>query len=84
VGASVVVVVAGAALITVLLPFHEMNAEISARTTPTALDLLTAAFCALAGVYATLRPGSAIVNEAGCREREVVSSVIRVHLQSPA
>jgi len=56
--ASVVVVVGGAALITVMLPFHEVNAEIAARTTPTALDLLIAAFCALAGVYSTLRPGS--------------------------
>lgn len=58
VGLSVVIVVAGAAGITLLLPFHELNAEIASRTTPTALDLLTAAFCALAGVYATLRPGS--------------------------
>lgn len=55
---SVGVAVSGAALITVLLPFHELNAEIAARTTPTVLDLLTAAFCALAGVYASLRPGS--------------------------
>jgi uncharacterized hydrophobic protein (TIGR00271 family) len=55
---SVVLVVAGAAVITLLLPFHEVNAEIAARTAPTALDLLIAAFCALAGVYAALRPGS--------------------------
>lgn len=55
---SVGVAVGGAALITVLLPFHELNAEIAGRTTPTVLDLLTAAFCALAGVYASLRPGS--------------------------
>jgi uncharacterized hydrophobic protein (TIGR00271 family) len=55
---SVTLALAGAAAITVLLPFHELNAEISARTTPTVLDLLTAAFCALAGVYASLRPGS--------------------------
>jgi uncharacterized hydrophobic protein (TIGR00271 family) len=55
---SVGVAVGGAALITELLPFHELNAEIAARTTPTVLDLLTAAFCALAGVYASLRPGS--------------------------
>lgn len=58
VAASVFIVVAGAAVITLLLPFHELNAEIAARTAPTVLDLLTAAFCALAGVYSTLRPGS--------------------------
>lgn len=55
---SITVAVGGAALITLLLPFHELNSEIAARTTPTVLDLLTAAFCALAGVYAALRPGS--------------------------
>jgi uncharacterized hydrophobic protein (TIGR00271 family) len=55
---SVVVAIGGAALIAVLLPFHELNAEIAARTSPTVLDLLTAGFCALAGVYASLRPGS--------------------------
>jgi uncharacterized hydrophobic protein (TIGR00271 family) len=55
---SVVVAIGGAALIAVLVPFHELNAEIAARTSPTVLDLLTAGFCALAGVYASLRPGS--------------------------
>jgi hypothetical protein len=35
-----------------------MNSEISARTSPTVLDLITASFCALAGVYASVRPGS--------------------------
>jgi len=55
---SVTLALGGAAVITVLLPFHELNSEISARTTPTVLDLLTAGFCALAGVYASLRPGS--------------------------
>jgi uncharacterized hydrophobic protein (TIGR00271 family) len=55
---SVIVAVGGAALITLLLPFHEMNLEISARTSPTVLDLITASFCALAGVYASVRPGS--------------------------
>jgi uncharacterized hydrophobic protein (TIGR00271 family) len=58
IGLSVAVAIGGAALITVLLPFHEMNAEITARASPTVLDLITAAFCALAGVYASLRPGS--------------------------
>jgi uncharacterized hydrophobic protein (TIGR00271 family) len=55
---SVLAAISGAALITFLLPFHELNAEIAARTAPTVLDLVTAAFCALAGVYASLRPGS--------------------------
>lgn len=55
---SVTLALAGAALITSLLPFHELNAEILGRTSPTVLDLLTAGFCALAGVYASLRPGS--------------------------
>lgn len=56
--ASLVAAVSGAALITWLLPFHELNAELLARTSPTVLDLVTAGFCALAGVYASLRPGS--------------------------
>jgi uncharacterized hydrophobic protein (TIGR00271 family) len=55
---SVIITVGGAALITVMLPFHELNAEIAARVSPTVLDLVTASFCALAGVYASLRAGS--------------------------
>lgn len=58
IAASVGVVIGGSAIITTLLPFHELNAEILARTSPTVLDLVTAGFCALAGVYASLRPGS--------------------------
>ncbi len=58
IGLSVITAVGGAAVTTVLLPFHELNAEILARTSPTVLDLLTAGFCALAGVYASMRPGS--------------------------
>lgn len=58
IGLSLIIAVGGAALITLMLPFHELNAEISARTSPTVLDLITAGFCALAGVYATLRPGA--------------------------
>lgn len=58
IGLSVLVGIGGAAVITLLLPFHELNSEISARTSPTVLDLITAGFCALAGVYASLRPGS--------------------------
>jgi len=58
IGLSVAVAVGGAALITLLLPFHELNVEIASRTSPTVLDLITAGFCALAGVYASVRPGS--------------------------
>ena len=55
---SVVVVVAGAALMTMALPFHELTVEITTRTAPTALDLLVAAFCALTATYTTVRPGA--------------------------
>jgi len=55
---SILVVVAGSALLTVSMPFHEMTAEIATRTAPTALDLLVAAFCALTASYITVRPGS--------------------------
>lgn len=55
---SVVVVVAGAALMTLALPFHELTVEITTRTAPTALDLLVAAFCALTATYTTVRPGA--------------------------
>jgi len=61
---SITVVVAFSAAITRLLPFHEMNAEIAARTTPTALDLATAVFCAVAGVYAAMRPSSDVATTA--------------------
>ncbi|WP_225413934.1 DUF389 domain-containing protein [Stigmatella hybrida] len=55
---SIAFATCGSALLTLLLPFRELNAELLARTSPTALDLLTAGFCALAGVYSALRPGS--------------------------
>ncbi|WP_437665214.1 DUF389 domain-containing protein [Sorangium sp. So ce1182] len=55
---SIVTVVTGAALLTLMLPFHEVTAEIAARTSPTALDLLIAIFCAIAAAYTTVRPGS--------------------------
>ena len=55
---SVVVVVGGAALLTLGLPFHEVTGEIAARTAPTALDLLVAVFCALTAAYTTVRPAS--------------------------
>jgi uncharacterized hydrophobic protein (TIGR00271 family) len=58
VGASVLVVVASSALLTLVLPFYEVTAEIAARTSPTALDLFIAIFCAIAAAYAAIRPGS--------------------------
>lgn len=61
---SVAVVVLVSALLVRGLPFHEVNAEILARVQPTALDLATAAFCAMAGVYATMRSGSDIATTA--------------------
>lgn len=62
--ASVAVVIAASAGITRLLPFHEVNAEIAARVTPTALDLATAVFCAIAGVYSAMRPASDVATTA--------------------
>lgn len=61
---SVFVVIGCSALLTRLLPFHELNSEISNRTTPTVLDLITAAFCAMAGVYATMRRSGDIATTA--------------------
>lgn len=55
---SVFYVILLAALITRALPYHELNSELLARTSPTLLDLITAGFCAIAGVYATLRATS--------------------------
>lgn len=55
---SVLATVACSAALTRLLPFHELTAAIAARTNPTALDLLVAAFCALAGVYAAVQESS--------------------------
>jgi uncharacterized hydrophobic protein (TIGR00271 family) len=61
---SVIVAIGSSSLLTLSLPFHELNAEIASRTTPTVLDLLTAGFCALAGVYASMRPGSEVASTA--------------------
>jgi len=56
--ASVAIVVTSAALLTLMLPMHEVTAEIASRTSPTALDLAIASCCAIAGVYAVVRSGS--------------------------
>lgn len=55
---SAVLSVAGAAVMVELLPFHDLTAEVLARSAPTALDLLVAAFCALAAVLTTVRPSA--------------------------
>ncbi|MEO7085304.1 MAG: DUF389 domain-containing protein [Gemmatimonadaceae bacterium] len=55
---SVLVVIAGAAVLTLSLPFHEVTGEIAARAAPTALDLLVAVFCALTAAYTTVRSTS--------------------------
>ena len=61
---SVVIVVASAALLTRVLPIHEVTTEIAARTSPTALDLLVAVFCALAAAYTTVRATSDMTSTA--------------------
>jgi len=55
---SIVVVVSGSALINLALPYHEVTAEIAARTTPTALDLFVAVFCAFAAAFSVVRSSS--------------------------
>ena len=61
---SIVVVVASAAFITMLLPFREPTAQILARTTPTALDLIVAVFCAVAAGLTYTRPSSSATSTA--------------------
>ena len=55
IGLSIAGVVGAAAVMTLGLPFHEVTAEIGARTSPTLLDLLIAVFCALMAAFATLK-----------------------------
>lgn len=61
---SIAVVVAGAALLTLGVPYHEVNAEILARTSPTLIDLYVASFCALAAAYTTVRQSSDTISAA--------------------
>lgn len=56
--ASIAVIIGLAALLTRLLPFHEMTAEIAGRTAPTLIDLGIASFCALAAGFTTVRQSS--------------------------
>jgi len=61
---STAIAIGSAALIVRSLPFEAITSEIAARTTPTVLDLITASFCALAGVYAAMRPSSEVASTA--------------------
>lgn len=58
---SILIAVAGSTTINLLVPFHEVTAEIAARTTPTALDLFVAIFCALAAAFSVVRASSETV-----------------------
>ncbi len=62
---SVVVVVLLAGVLTRLLPFHEVTAEVAARTSPTVLDLMVATFCALTAAFVTLKPHDTVSTAAG-------------------
>jgi uncharacterized membrane protein len=55
---SIALVIGCATALTLAMPFAEETPEISARTAPTALDLLIAIFCAIAAAYTTVRAGS--------------------------
>ena len=61
---GVAAVVAGAAGLTLLLPFQEVTPEIAARTSPTVLDLSIAIFVALAAALTTVRSSSATTSAA--------------------
>ncbi len=61
---SVAGVVAASAAIAWLLPYQRITAEISARTSPTLLDLFVAVFCALAAAFTTVRGSSDTVTAA--------------------
>ncbi len=61
---SIIVVLAGSAALTRMLPFHELTAELLARTAPSLLDLFVAAACALAGAYAVVITSSDIATTA--------------------
>lgn len=55
---SVLLVILGAALITLVLPFHEVTSEIAARTQPTLLDMALAVCVALAAALTTVKARS--------------------------
>lgn len=55
---SVAMVIFGAAIITLVLPFHEVTPEIAARTQPTLLDMALAVCVALAAALTTVKARS--------------------------
>ena len=55
---STVAVVVFAAVLTVLLPYHDLTPEIAARTRPTLLDLAVAVFSGAAGALVSVARGS--------------------------
>ena len=57
---SVAFVAGVGALITLVLPYHEVTRELAARTSPTVLDLSVAVCCAVAAVFATVQPSKAV------------------------
>jgi uncharacterized hydrophobic protein (TIGR00271 family) len=61
---SIVCVVGGAAILVLMLPFHEITTEIAARTSPTLLDLFVAIFCALAAAFTTVQRASEVASTA--------------------
>lgn len=58
VAGSTLAVIAVSAVLTLLLPFHTITLEISARTRPTTLDLAIAIFSGLVGAVVTVARGS--------------------------
>ncbi|MEQ9569850.1 MAG: DUF389 domain-containing protein [Longimicrobiales bacterium] len=58
IGGSVVAVILGAALITLVLPFREVTGEIATRTQPTLLDMALAVCVALAAALTTVKARS--------------------------
>ncbi|MEP7065598.1 MAG: TIGR00341 family protein [Gemmatimonadota bacterium] len=54
---STLAVIAIAALVTVVLPYHEMTSQILARTKPTTLDLAIAVFSGIAGAIVRVARG---------------------------
>ncbi len=62
---SVLVVVLLAGVLTRMLPFQAVTAEVAARTSPTVLDLMVACFCALTAAFVTLKPHDTVSTAAG-------------------
>lgn len=58
---STLIVIVTAAVLTLLLPYHNVNAEILARTRPTTLDLGIAVLSGLAGAVVTVSRGHNLV-----------------------